>query len=57
LLKALSCSTYGKGKKSKTAKITSWSIQADVVPKLDRNEQEPKAAASEPASESDKASF
>ena len=29
-----------KGKKSNTMKITSWSIRADVVRKLDRNEQE-----------------
>jgi single-strand DNA-binding protein len=37
-------STYeqanGKGKKAKTAKITSWSIRADVVRKLDRGEPE-----------------
>ena len=43
-------STYeqanGKGKKAKTAKITSWSIRADVVRKLDRGEPEPEAAAS-----------
>ena len=40
-------STYeqpnGKGKKAKTAKITSWSIRADVVRKLDRGEPEPEA--------------
>jgi hypothetical protein len=36
----------GKGKKTKTAKITSWSIRADVVRKLDRGEPEPQAAAS-----------
>jgi hypothetical protein len=29
-----------KVKKSKTMKVTSWSIRADVVRKLDRNEQE-----------------
>jgi single-strand DNA-binding protein len=38
-------STYeqpnGKGKKAKTAKITSWSIRADVVRKLDRGEPQP----------------
>ena len=43
-------STYeqanGKGKKAKTAKITSWSIRADVVRKLDRGEPEPEAPAS-----------
>ncbi len=43
-------STYeranGKGKKATTAKITSWSIRADVVRKLDRGEPEPVATAS-----------
>src|SRR5258705_7876186 len=43
-------STYerpnGKGKKSATTKITSWSIRADVVRKLDRGEPQPEAAAS-----------
>jgi single stranded DNA-binding protein len=34
----------GKGKKSATTKITSWSIRADVVRKLDRDEPEPEAA-------------
>ncbi|MGA8672997.1 MAG: single-stranded DNA-binding protein [Terracidiphilus sp.] len=57
---SLVSSTYeqpnGKGKKSKTAKITSWSIRADVVRKLDRGEPEPQAPASvsdaaEPATE------
>ncbi len=47
---SLISSTYeqanGKGKKAKTAKITSWSIRADVVRKLDRGEPEPEAAAS-----------
>src|ERR1700756_5747482 len=47
---SLVSSTYeqanGKGKKAKTAKITSWSIRADVVRKLDRGEPEPEAAAS-----------
>ena len=41
---SLVSSTYeqanGKGKKAKTAKITSWSIRADVVRKLDRAEPE-----------------
>jgi single-strand DNA-binding protein len=58
---SLISSTYeqpnGKGKKSKTAKITSWSIRADVVRKLDRNEQEPEPPASGPAPESDEAAF
>jgi hypothetical protein len=31
----------GKSKKSKAVKITSWSIRADVVRKLDRGEPEP----------------
>ena len=43
-------STYerpnGKSKKSATTKITSWSIRADVVRKLDRGEPEPEATAS-----------
>jgi single-strand DNA-binding protein len=41
-------STYerpnGKSKKSATTKITSWSIRADVVRKLDRSEPEPETA-------------
>jgi single-strand DNA-binding protein len=49
---SLISSTYeqanGKGKKAKTAKITSWSIRADVVRKLDRGEPEPEALASQP---------
>ena len=47
---SLVSSTYeqpnGKSKKSKAAKITSWTIRADVVRKLDRNEAEPQAPAS-----------
>src|SRR5882724_10269697 len=47
---SLVSSTYeqanGKGKKAKTAKITSWSIRADVVPKLDRGEPELETATS-----------
>ena len=43
-------STYerpnGKSKKSATTKITSWSIRADVVRKLDRGEPQPEAATS-----------
>jgi single-stranded DNA-binding protein len=42
---ALVSSTYeqpnGKSKKSKAAKVTSWSVRADVVRKLDRGEPEP----------------
>ena len=49
---SLISSTYeqanGKGKKAKTAKITSWSIRADVVRKLDRGEPEPQAPVSGP---------
>jgi single-strand DNA-binding protein len=61
---SLVSSTYdqpnGKGKKSKAAKITSWSIRADVVRKLDRGEPEPQAPATtsdaaEPASETTEA--
>ena len=55
---SLVSSTYeqpnGKGKKSK---ITSWSIRADVVRKLDRNEQELQSPPSEPTAESDEAPF
>lgn len=47
---SLISSTYekanGKGKKAATAKITSWSIRADVVRRLDRGEPEPEAIAS-----------
>ena len=60
-------STYeqpnGKGKNSKTTKITPWSIRADVVRKLDRGEPEPEtlapgsAASSEPLDASDPAPF
>lgn len=52
-------STYevsnGKGKKAQAAKITAWSIRADVVRKLDRGEPEPEAptATSEAAQPSD----
>jgi single-strand DNA-binding protein len=64
---SLISSTYeqanGKGKKAKTAKITSWSIRADVVRKLDRGEPEPQAPTSSsdaavlPSDASDPASF
>jgi single-strand DNA-binding protein len=52
---SLISSTYeqanGKGKKAKTAKITSWSICADVVRKLDRTEapETPTSSSEEPA--------
>ena len=49
---SLVSSTYeqsnGKGKKAKAAKITSWSIRADVVRKLDRGEPEPQTPAPQP---------
>ena len=35
----------GKGKKAETLKITSWSIRADVVRRLDRGEPEPEPVA------------
>ena len=58
---SLVSSTYeqpnGKGKKSKTAKITSWSIRADVVRKLDRNEPEPEAPATTPTSDPNEPPF
>jgi len=38
-------------------KITSWSIHADVVRKLDRNEQELPTPPGEPTVESDEAPF
>jgi single-strand DNA-binding protein len=50
---SLVSSTYeianGKSKKAKGTKVTSWSIRADVVRKLDRGEPEPEAAPSSPA--------
>ena len=49
---SLVSSTYeqpnGKGKNSKTTRITSWSIRADAVRKLDRNKQELQTPPSEP---------
>lgn len=51
---SLVSSTYeianGKGKKTKSTKITSWSIRADIVRKLDRGEPDSEAvsAASDP---------
>jgi single-strand DNA-binding protein len=60
---SLISSTYeqpnDKGKKSKTTRtrITSWSIRADVVRRLDRNEQEVQIPPSEPTAESDEAPF
>ena len=46
----------GKGKKSKTTKIMSWSIRADAVRKLDRGEPEPQAAVSEASEHSSESS-
>jgi single stranded DNA-binding protein len=57
---SLVSSTYerpnGKSKKSATAKITSWSIRADNVRRLDRGEPEPEivpSASSEETPEAD----
>lgn len=45
---SLVSSTYeqpiGKGRKAKTTKITSWSVRADVVRKLDGGEPQPESA-------------
>ena len=49
--------TNGKGKKSKSAKITSWSIRADVVRKLDRGEPEAEAAPANTAAAASDAPF
>ena len=53
---SLISSTYdqsnGKTKKSKTSKITFWSIRADVVRRLDRGEPEPETASTKQAQES-----
>src|SRR6266852_1149435 len=50
---SLVSSTYevanGKSKKAKSTKVTSWSIRADVVRKLDRGEPEPETAPANPA--------
>ena len=58
---SLVSSTYeqanGKGKKAKTAKITSWSIRAEVLRKLDRGEPEPDAPTAAEAPESNGAPF
>jgi single stranded DNA-binding protein len=47
---SLISSTYegpnGKGTKAATTRLTSWSIRADAVRKLDRGEPEPEPAAS-----------
>jgi single-strand DNA-binding protein len=60
-------STYerpnGKGKKATTAKITSWSIRADAVRRLDRSEPAPgvnataSVASDEPVNPSEAAPF
>jgi single stranded DNA-binding protein len=47
----------GKSKKSKTSKITSWSIRADVVRKLDRNDPEPEAPSTAQASDPNEPPF
>jgi len=53
---SLVSSTYeqpnGKSKKNKPVKVTSWTIRADVVRKLDRSEPEPQAPDPEPTSDS-----
>ena len=58
---SLVSSTYeqpnGKGKKSKTSKITSWSVRADVLRRLDRGEPEPNAPAPAQAPESNEAAL
>ena len=57
---SLISSTYeranGKGKKAETLKITSWSIRADGVRKLDRGEPEPAASGTEIPGSSDESS-
>jgi single-strand DNA-binding protein len=54
---SLISSTYersnGKGKKAATAKVTSWTIRADVVRKLDRGEPEPQALVAGDATNAD----
>jgi single-strand DNA-binding protein len=45
--------TNGKGKRAKGTKVTSWSIRADVVRKLDRGEPEPETIASGSAASSE----
>ena len=58
---SLVSSTYeqpnGKGKKSKTSKITSWSVRADVMRRLDRGDPEPNAPAPVQALESNEAAL
>jgi hypothetical protein len=46
----------GKGKKAGTTKLTSWSIRADAVRKLDRGEPEPNGFTSETPASPDKSS-
>jgi single stranded DNA-binding protein len=57
---SLISSTYvpanAKGKKAETAKLTSWSIRADAVRKLDRGEPEPDGSPSETPASSDESS-
>jgi single-strand DNA-binding protein len=58
---SLISSTYerpnGKSKKAAMAKITSWSIRADVVRKLDRGELEPEVPAGNGNAEPDSPAF
>jgi single-strand DNA-binding protein len=58
---SLISSTYerpnGKSKEAGTAKITSWSIRADVVRKLDRGEVEPEVPAGNGNAEPDSPAF
>jgi single stranded DNA-binding protein len=57
---SLVSSTYeqpnGKGKNSKASKVTSWSVRADVVRRLDRGEQAPEAFAPEASEHSSESS-
>ena len=46
----------GKSEKNKETKITSWTIHADAVRKLDRGESEPQAPASETSDHSSESS-
>ena len=53
---SLISSTYelpGKGKKATNAKITSWSIRAEAVRRLDRGEPEPGTIASRSSASSE----
>jgi single-strand DNA-binding protein len=58
---SLVSSTYersnGKGKKAASDKITSWTIRADVVRKLDRGEPEPQTSAPANGADSNNAPY